>query len=392
MAKKIRTVLTLQLPAGKATPAPPVGTALGPHGINIVEFTKTYNERTAAQRGQIIPAQITIFEDRSFTFILKTPPAADLLRKAAGVDKGSATTGRETVGKVTRGQVREIAGDQDGRPQRGRPRGRVADHRGHGPLDGHRGRRLASHGAHRRRHRRIQAQRPARPPRVEEGRPARAAAKEHQMPQHGKKYQEAAKLVDRDAAYEPDEAVDLLKQTATVSSTPSVEAHIRLGVDPRHADQMVRGTVVLPHGTGKTHPRRRLRPGREGPGGAARRRRRGRRRGPRQADRGRLARLRRRARDAGHDGHGRSARPHPRPPRPDAEPQVGHDHLRPRARDQRGQGRPRRVQGRQGRHHPRPVRQGELRARRSSSTTWPRWSTRSIAPARARPRASISRA
>ena len=89
MAKKIRIVLTLQLPAGKATPAPPVGTALGPHGINIVEFTKSYNEKTADKAGQIIPAQITIFEDRSFTFILKTPPAADLLRKAAGVEKGS---------------------------------------------------------------------------------------------------------------------------------------------------------------------------------------------------------------------------------------------------------------------------------------------------------------
>jgi large subunit ribosomal protein L11 len=109
MAKKVRAVLTLQLPAGSATPAPPVGTALGPHGINIVEFTKSYNEKTQAQRGQIIPAQITIFEDRSFTFILKTPPAADLLRKAAGVEKGSQTTGREKVGRVTRTQVREIA-------------------------------------------------------------------------------------------------------------------------------------------------------------------------------------------------------------------------------------------------------------------------------------------
>jgi large subunit ribosomal protein L11 len=109
MAKKIRIVLTLQLPAGKATPAPPVGTALGPHGINIVEFTKTYNERTADKSGQIIPAQITIFEDRSFTFILKTPPAADLLRKAAGIDKGSATARRETIGRVTKEQVKEIA-------------------------------------------------------------------------------------------------------------------------------------------------------------------------------------------------------------------------------------------------------------------------------------------
>ena len=109
MAKKIRIVLTLQLPAGKATPAPPVGTALGPHGINIVEFTKAYNERTADKAGQVIPAQITVFEDRSFTFILRTPPAADMLRKAAGVEKGTSTAGRETVGRITRDQLREIA-------------------------------------------------------------------------------------------------------------------------------------------------------------------------------------------------------------------------------------------------------------------------------------------
>jgi large subunit ribosomal protein L11 len=109
VAKKVRTVLTLQLPAGKATPAPPVGTALGPHGINIVEFTKSYNEKTADRAGQVIPAQITIFEDRSFTFVLKTPPAADLLRKAAGIDKGSGTPKRDAVGRVTRDQIREIA-------------------------------------------------------------------------------------------------------------------------------------------------------------------------------------------------------------------------------------------------------------------------------------------
>ncbi len=109
MAKKIRIVLKLDLPAGKATPAPPVGTALGPHGINIVEFTKSYNERTADKAGQIIPAQITIFEDRSFTFVLKTPPAPDLLRKAAGIEKGAGTTKRETVGRVSKDQIREIA-------------------------------------------------------------------------------------------------------------------------------------------------------------------------------------------------------------------------------------------------------------------------------------------
>jgi large subunit ribosomal protein L11 len=109
VAKKIKAIITIQLPAGKATPAPPVGTTLGPTGINIVEFTKTYNEKTADKAGQIIPAQITIFEDRSFTFILKTPPAGDLLRKAAGVEKGAAMPNRETVGRVSREQVRQIA-------------------------------------------------------------------------------------------------------------------------------------------------------------------------------------------------------------------------------------------------------------------------------------------
>jgi large subunit ribosomal protein L11 len=109
VAKKIRVVLTLQLPAGSATPAPPVGTVLGPHGINIVEFTKSYNEKTADKRGQIIPAQVTVYEDRSFTFVLRTPPAADLLRKAAGIEKGSGSPRKEMVGRVTRDQVREIA-------------------------------------------------------------------------------------------------------------------------------------------------------------------------------------------------------------------------------------------------------------------------------------------
>src|ERR1051325_2151595 len=107
--KKVRAVLKLELPAGRATPAPPVGTALGPHGINIMEFTKAYNERTQAQVGDVVPAEITIFEDRSFSFILKTPPTVNLLKKAAGVEKGSAKPHREKVGGVTRSQVRTIA-------------------------------------------------------------------------------------------------------------------------------------------------------------------------------------------------------------------------------------------------------------------------------------------
>ncbi len=107
--KKVRAVLKIELPAGKATPAPPVGTALGPHGVNIMEFTRSYNERTAQQAGDIVPAEITIFEDRSFTFVLKTPPTVNLLKKAAGIEKGSTKTRREKAGTVTRDQVRVIA-------------------------------------------------------------------------------------------------------------------------------------------------------------------------------------------------------------------------------------------------------------------------------------------
>jgi large subunit ribosomal protein L11 len=106
--KKIRAVLKLELQAGRATPAPPVGTALGPHGINIMEFTKAYNERTQAQAGDVVPAEITIFEDRSFTFILKTPPTVNLLKRAAGIEKGSPKPNREKVGRVTRSQLRTI--------------------------------------------------------------------------------------------------------------------------------------------------------------------------------------------------------------------------------------------------------------------------------------------
>jgi large subunit ribosomal protein L11 len=109
MARKVRAVVKVQAPAGKATPAPPIGPALGQHGINIMAFVKEFNERTASQTGLIIPAEITVYEDRSFTFITKTPPAADLLRREAGVEKGSGTPGRDVVGRVPRAKVRAIA-------------------------------------------------------------------------------------------------------------------------------------------------------------------------------------------------------------------------------------------------------------------------------------------
>ena len=109
MAKKVQALVKLQIAAGKATPAPPVGTALGPHGINIMEFCKAYNATTEGQRGTIIPAEISIFEDRSFTFITKTPPTPVLLRQAAGVDKGSTAPRKEKVGSISKSQLKQIA-------------------------------------------------------------------------------------------------------------------------------------------------------------------------------------------------------------------------------------------------------------------------------------------
>jgi large subunit ribosomal protein L11 len=109
MAKKVVGIVKLQIPAGKATPAPPVGTALGPHGVNIMGFCKEFNERTAKQAGLIIPAVITIYQDRSFSFITKTPPAPVLLKKAAGIEGGSGEPNRVKVGKVSKAKVREIA-------------------------------------------------------------------------------------------------------------------------------------------------------------------------------------------------------------------------------------------------------------------------------------------
>ena len=109
MAKKVTGFVKLQIPAGQATPAPPVGTALGPQGINIMAFVKEFNSRTASQAGLILPVEVTIFSDKSFTFILKTPPAAILLKKEAGIEKGSGQPNRNKVGKVTKAQVKKIA-------------------------------------------------------------------------------------------------------------------------------------------------------------------------------------------------------------------------------------------------------------------------------------------
>jgi large subunit ribosomal protein L11 len=109
VAKKVKAVIKLQIQAGKANPAPPVGPALGQHGLNIMAFCKQYNERTSKQAGSIIPVEITVYEDRSFTFVTKTPPVSDLIKKALELEKGSGAAGRESVGTISRAQLREIA-------------------------------------------------------------------------------------------------------------------------------------------------------------------------------------------------------------------------------------------------------------------------------------------
>ena len=109
MAKKVKAVVKIQIQGGKANPAPPVGTALGPHGINLMQFCKEYNAKTSNQVGQVVPVEVTVYQDSSFSFILKTPPAADLLKKAAGINSGSAEPNRDKVGTVTQEQLREIA-------------------------------------------------------------------------------------------------------------------------------------------------------------------------------------------------------------------------------------------------------------------------------------------
>jgi large subunit ribosomal protein L11 len=140
MAKKISKIVKLQVPAGKATPAPPVGPALGQAGVNIMAFVKDFNDRTAKQAGLIIPVEITVFEDRSFTFICKTPPAAVLLKKAAGLEKASGEPNKKKVGKVTKAQVKEIA--ETKMPERKYSRSSNAPCRRHSPFYGHRSCRL----------------------------------------------------------------------------------------------------------------------------------------------------------------------------------------------------------------------------------------------------------
>ena len=187
MAQKVTGYVKLQIPAGKATPAPPVGPALGQHGVNIAAFTKEFNERTKNDAGLIIPVVITVYADRSFTFITKTPPAAVLIKKACNIEKASGVPNKEKVATISKEDVQKIA-----------------------------------------------------------------ETKMRDLNAARKKYQDSAKQIDKATLYDTAEAMDLIVKTAPAKFDETVELHVKLGVDSRHADQQVRGAIVLPNGTGKS--------------------------------------------------------------------------------------------------------------------------------------------
>ena len=213
MAKKVLTLIKLQIPGGQANPAPPVGPALGQHGVNIMEFCKAFNAQTAQENGRITPVEITVYEDRSFDFITKTPPAAVLIKEALRLEKGSAEPNRDKVGKLTPRAAALDRRDEDAGSERARRRAGDARDRRHGPLDG-RG-----------------------------GGPV--------MAQHGKRYNESRGAIDREHLYTPVEAVRLLKNAPATKFDETVEVHMNLGLNVRHADEQLRGTMMLPHGTGR---------------------------------------------------------------------------------------------------------------------------------------------
>ena len=200
--KEVINVIKLQIEAGKATPAPPVGPALGSSGVNIMQFVKEFNDKTANQPGMIIPVVISVYKDKSFTFVTKVPPVAVLIKKKINLQKGSGKPNKDKVAKITKAQVKEIAEQK-----------------------------------------------------MEDLNAASVEAafvpKEEKM-KKGKRYVEAAKLVDTTKLYESNEALDIIEKMPKAKFDETVELHVKLGVDSKHADQQVRGTVVLPNGTGKS--------------------------------------------------------------------------------------------------------------------------------------------
>ena len=239
MAKKVTGYIKLQIPAGKATPAPPVGPALGQHGVNIVQFTKEFNARTADQGDLIIPVVITVYADRSFSFVTKTPPAAVLLKKYCKVKSGSATPNKTKVATISKADLQKIAEtkmpDLNAANLEAAMSMIAGTARSMGITVGEQQGKIVNHYPENRRGREN----------------PRQYHQEVIIMKRGKRYAEAAKNVDRSVQYEAADAIALVKKTAVAKFDETIEAHIRTGCDGRHADQQIRGAVVLPHGTGK---------------------------------------------------------------------------------------------------------------------------------------------
>ena len=297
MAKKVLTTIKLQAPGGQASPAPPVGPALGQHGINIMEFVKAFNAQTANDMGTTIPVEITVFEDRSFTFVTKTPPAAVLIRQAIGIEKGSGEPNRTKVGTITRDQVREIAEKK---------------------LDD-----LNAHDVDQ----------------AEKIIAGTARSMGVEVWRDGEARQDLEAPARRSTAtreYPPAEAIRLVKELKRAKFDETVEVHVRTGLNVRHADEQLRGTIALPHGLGKEvkiavfargdKAREAEEAGADFVGAEDL--------AEQDPERG-LHRLRRRDRDAGHDAGRRPPRPDPRPAGQDAEPEGRHRHDGRRARPSR---------------------------------------------------------
>ena len=214
MAKKVLTLIKLQIPGGQANPAPPVGPALGQHGVNIVEFTKAFNAQTAHENGRIIPVEITVYEDRSFTFITKTPPAAVLIKEALGIDSGSPEPNKQKVGRLTQAQLRSIAETK------------MPD---------------------------LNANDVEAAMLVVAGTARSMGVEVEVVSAHGKRYEEARAGIDRARRrIRPREAIAILKSLPGAKFDETVEVHFRLGLNVRHADEQLRGTIMLPHGTGRS--------------------------------------------------------------------------------------------------------------------------------------------
>ena len=329
MAKKVLTLIKLQIPGGQANPAPPVGPALGQHGVNIMEFCKAFNAQTAQENGRITPVEITVYEDRSFDFITKTPPAAVLIKEALRLEKGSAEPNRDEGRQPDARPAPLDRRDEDGGPERARRRAGDARDRRHGP-DAWAWRWRSNGAARQALPRGARRDRPRAALHAGRGGPAAQGRAGREVRRDGR------------GAHEPrPERPPRGRAAARDDDAPA-----------RHRPRAAR---------------RRLRRGRQGPRGRGGRRGRRRLGRPREADRGGLHRLRRRDRDAGPDGQRRPARPRARPARPDAEPEDRHRHVR------RRQGRPRR-EGRQARVPHRPRRERPHPDRQEVASTSGRWS------------------